>query len=84
MIAGEQRTTEEAKAEEKAEAKTAQEKQLENQFYPNAYGGNKPTTTHYAPQGFGYNKNSVWGRLLARAKWLKLHVKIKLPLYALS
>lgn len=61
MIAGEQRTTEEAKAEEKAEAKTAQEKQLENQFYPNAYGGNKPTTTHYAPQGFGYNKNSVWG-----------------------
>lgn len=61
MIAGEQRTTEEAKAEEKAEAKTAQEKQLENQFYANAYGGNKPTTTHYAPQGFGYNKNSVWG-----------------------
>ena len=61
MIAGEERTTEEAKAEEKAEAKTAQEKQLENQFYPNAYGGNKPTTTHYAPQGFGYNKNSVWG-----------------------
>lgn len=61
MIAGEQRTTEEAKAEEKAEAKTAQEKQLENQFYGNAYGGNKPTTTHYAPQGFGYNKNSVWG-----------------------
>lgn len=61
MIAGEQRTTEEAKVEEKAEAKTAQEKQLENQFYANAYGGNKPTTTHYAPQGFGYNKNSVWG-----------------------
>lgn len=61
MIAGEQRTTEEAKAEEKAEAKTVQEKQLENQFYANAYGGNKPTTTHYAPQGFGYNKNSVWG-----------------------
>jgi len=61
MIAGEQRTTEEAKAEEKAEAKTAQEKQLENQFYANAYGGNKPITTHYAPQGFGYNKNSVWG-----------------------
>nr|DAE06350.1 MAG TPA: minor tail protein [Myoviridae sp. ctniE2] len=61
MIAGEQRTTEEAKAEEKAEAKTAQEKKLENQFYANAYGGNKPTTTHYAPQGFGYNKNSVWG-----------------------
>lgn len=61
MIAGEQRTTEEAKAEEKAEAKTAQEKQLENQFYANAYGGYKPTTTHYAPQGFGYNKNSVWG-----------------------
>ncbi|MCK9057892.1 phage tail tape measure protein [Haemophilus influenzae] len=61
MIAGEQLTTEEAKAEEKAEAKTAQEKQLENQFYANAYGGNKPTTTHYAPQGFGYNKNSVWG-----------------------
>lgn len=61
MIAGEQRTTEEAKAEEKAETKTAQEKQLENQFYANAYGGNKPTTTHYAPQGFGYNKNSVWG-----------------------
>ena len=61
MIAGEQRTTEEAKAEEKAEAKTAQEKQLENQFYANAYGGNKPTTTHYAPQSFGYNKNSVWG-----------------------
>lgn len=61
MIAGEQRTTEEAKAEEKSEAKTAQEKQLENQFYANAYGGNKPTTTHYAPQGFGYNKNSVWG-----------------------
>lgn len=61
MIAGEQRTTEEAKAEEKAEAKTAQEKQLENQFYANAYSGNKPTTTHYAPQGFGYNKNSVWG-----------------------
>ena len=61
MIAGEQRTTEEAKAEEKAEAKTAQEKQLENQFYANAYGGNKPTTTHYAPQGFGYNKNSIWG-----------------------
>ena len=61
MIAGEQRTTEEAKAEEKAEAKTAQEKQLENQFYANAYGGNKPNTTHYAPQGFGYNKNSVWG-----------------------
>ncbi|WP_105890817.1 phage tail tape measure protein, partial [Haemophilus influenzae] len=30
MIAGEQRTTEEAKVEEKAEAKTAQEKQLEN------------------------------------------------------
>ncbi|HHF3843407.1 TPA: phage tail tape measure protein [Haemophilus influenzae] len=61
MIAGEQRTTEEAKVEEKAEAKTAQEKQLENQFYANAYGGNKPITTHYAPQGFGYNKNSVWG-----------------------
>ncbi|PRM49594.1 hypothetical protein BVZ64_00455 [Haemophilus influenzae] len=61
MIAGEQRTTEEAKVEEKAEAKTVQEKQLENQFYANAYGGNKPTTTHYAPQGFGYNKNSVWG-----------------------
>ncbi|EIJ72719.1 phage tail tape measure protein [Haemophilus haemolyticus] len=61
MIAGEQRTTEETKSEEKAEAKTAQEKQLENQFYANAYGGNKPTTTHYAPQGFGYNKNSVWG-----------------------
>ncbi|HHF1625693.1 TPA: phage tail tape measure protein, partial [Haemophilus influenzae] len=61
MIAGEQLTTEEAKAEEKAEAKTVQEKQLENQFYANAYGGNKPTTTHYAPQGFGYNKNSVWG-----------------------
>lgn len=61
MIAGEQRTTEEAKAEEKAEAKTAQAKKLENQFYANAYGGNKPTTTHYAPQGFGYNKNSVWG-----------------------
>ncbi|EGF18031.1 MULTISPECIES: phage tail tape measure protein [Haemophilus] len=60
MIAGEQRTTEEAKVEEKAEAKTVQEKQLENQFYANAYGGNKPTTTHYAPQGFGYNKNSVW------------------------
>ena len=61
MIAAEQRPTEEAKEEEKAEAKTAQEKQLENQFYGNAYGGNKPTTTHYAPQGFGYNKNSVWG-----------------------
>ena len=61
MIAAEQRPTEEAKEEEKAEAKTAQEKQLENQFYANAYGGNKPTTTHYAPQGFGYNKNSVWG-----------------------
>lgn len=61
MIAGEQRTTEEAKTEEKAEAKTVQEKQLENQFYANAYGGNKPTTTHYAPQGFDYNKNSVWG-----------------------
>lgn len=61
MIAGEQQPIEEAKAEEKAEAKTAQEKQLENQFYANAYGGNKPTTTHYAPQGFGYNKNSVWG-----------------------
>lgn len=61
MIAGEQRTTEEAKAEEKAEAKTVKEKQLENQFYANAYGGNKPTTTHYAQQGFGYNKNSVWG-----------------------
>jgi len=61
MIAGEQRTTEEAKAEENAEAKTVQEKQLENQFYANAYGGNKPITTHYAPQGFGYNKNSVWG-----------------------
>lgn len=61
MIAAEQRPTEEAKEEEKAEAKTAQEKQLENQFYGNAYGGKKPTTTHYAPQGFGYNKNSVWG-----------------------
>ncbi|HHF4380722.1 TPA: phage tail tape measure protein [Haemophilus influenzae] len=61
IIAGEQGKTEEAKAEEKAEAKTVQEKQLENQFYANAYGGNKPTTTHYAPQGFGYNKNSVWG-----------------------
>ncbi|HHK6175906.1 TPA: phage tail tape measure protein [Haemophilus influenzae] len=61
IIAGEQGKTEEAKAEEKAEAKTAQEKQLENQFYANAYSGNKPTTTHYAPQGFGYNKNSVWG-----------------------
>ncbi|PRL69674.1 phage tail tape measure protein [Haemophilus influenzae] len=60
IIAGEQGKTEEAKAEEKAEAKTVQEKQLENQFYANAYGGNKPTTTHYAPQGFGYNKNSVW------------------------
>ncbi|HHE9434921.1 hypothetical protein [Haemophilus influenzae] len=61
IIAGEQGRTEDAKAEEKAEAKTAQEKQLENQFYANAYGGNKPTTTHYAPQGFGYNKNSIWG-----------------------
>lgn len=61
MIAAEQRPTEEAKEEEKAEAKTAQKKQLENQFYGNAYGGKKPTTTHYAPQGFGYNKNSVWG-----------------------
>lgn len=61
MIAGEQRTTEEAKAEEKAEAKTAQEKQLENQFYTNAYGGNKPTTFQYNPQVGGYNKNSVWG-----------------------
>ncbi|MEX4247735.1 phage tail tape measure protein [Haemophilus influenzae] len=61
MIAAEQRPTEEAKEEEKAEARTAQEKQLENQFYGNAYGGKKPTTTHYAPQGFGYNKNSVWG-----------------------
>ena len=61
MIAGEQRTTEEAKAEEKAEAKTAQEKQLENQFYANAYGGNKPTTFQYNPQVGGYNKNSVWG-----------------------
>ena len=61
MLAADQRTTAEAIAEEKAEAKTQQEKQLENQFYAKAYGGNKSTTSHYAPQGFGYNKNSVWG-----------------------
>ena len=61
MLAADHRTTAEAIAEEKAEAKTPQEKQLENQFYARAYGGNKSTTSHYAPQGFGYNKNSVWG-----------------------
>lgn len=61
MLAADHRTTAEAIAEEKAEAKTPQEKQLENQFYAKAYGGNKSTTSHYAPQGFGYNKNSVWG-----------------------
>ena len=61
MLAADHRTTAEAIAEEKAEAKTPQEKQLENQFYSKAYGGNKLTTSHYAPQGFGYNKNSVWG-----------------------
>lgn len=61
MLAADHRTTAEAIAEEKAEAKTSQEKQLENQFYAKAYGGNKSTTNHYAPQGFGYNKNSVWG-----------------------
>lgn len=61
MLAADHRTTAEAIAEEKAEAKTPQEKQLENQFYVKAYGGNKSTTSHYAPQGFGYNKNSVWG-----------------------
>lgn len=61
MLAADHRTTAEAIAEEKAEAKTPQEKQLENQFYAKAYGGNKSTTRHYAPQGFGYNKNSVWG-----------------------
>lgn len=61
MLAADHRTTAEAIAEEKAEAKTPQEKQLENQFYSKAYGGNKSTTSHYAPQGFGYNKNSVWG-----------------------
>lgn len=61
MLAADQRTTAEAIAEEKAEAKTQQEKQLENQFYAKAYGGNKSTTSHYAPQGFGYNKKSVWG-----------------------
>lgn len=60
MLAADHRTTAEAIAEEKAEAKTPQEKQLENQFYAKAYGGNKSTTSHYAPQGF-YNKNSVWG-----------------------
>lgn len=61
MLAADHRTTAEAIAEEKAEAKTPQEKQLENQFYAKAYGGNKSTTSHYAPQGFAYNKNSVWG-----------------------
>ena len=61
MLAADHRTTAEAIAEEKAEAKTPQEKQLENQFYAKAYGGNKSTTSHYASQGFGYNKNSVWG-----------------------
>ena len=61
MLAADHHTTAEAIAEEKAEAKTPQEKQLENQFYAKAYGGNKSTTSHYAPQGFGYNKNSVWG-----------------------
>lgn len=61
MLAADHRTTAEAIAEEKAEAKTPQEKQLENQFYARAYGGNKSTTSNYAPQGFGYNKNSVWG-----------------------
>lgn len=61
MLAADHRTTAEAIAEEKAEAKTPQEKQLENQFYAKAYGGNKSTTSHYAPQWFGYNKNSVWG-----------------------
>lgn len=61
MLAADHRTTAEAIAEEKAEAKTPQEKQLENQFYARAYGGNKSTTSHYAPQGFAYNKNSVWG-----------------------
>ena len=61
MLAADHRTTAEAIAEEKDEAKTPQEKQLENQFYAKAYGGNKSTTSHYAPQGFGYNKNSVWG-----------------------
>lgn len=60
MLAADHRTTAEAIAEEKAEAKTPQEKQLENQFYAKAYGGNK-STSHYAPQGFSYNKNSVWG-----------------------
>jgi hypothetical protein len=61
MLAADHRTTAEAIAEEKAEAKTPQEKQLENQFYAKAYGGNKSTTGQYTPQGFGYNKNSVWG-----------------------
>ena len=61
MLAADHRTTAEAIAEEKADAKTPQEKRLENQFYERAYGGNKSTTSHYAPQGFGYNKNSVWG-----------------------
>lgn len=61
MIAADHRSTQEAQAEEKAEKKTEQEKVLESQFYAKAYGSNKPTTTYYAPQGFGYNKNSVWG-----------------------
>ncbi|OOF50264.1 phage tail tape measure protein [Rodentibacter genomosp. 1] len=61
MIAAEQRTTEEAKAEEKAEKKTAQEKALENQFYAKAYGGDKKPTSQYNPPTTDYNKSSVWG-----------------------
>ncbi|MCQ9121197.1 phage tail tape measure protein [Rodentibacter pneumotropicus] len=61
MIAAEQRTTEEAKAEEKAEKKTAQEKALENQFYAKAYGGDKKPTFQYNSPTTGYSKSSVWG-----------------------
>ncbi|OOF46945.1 phage tail tape measure protein [Rodentibacter trehalosifermentans] len=60
MIAADQRPIEEAKAEEKAERKTAQEKALENQFYAKAYGGDKKQTFQYNPSTTGYNKNSIW------------------------
>ncbi|WP_242650044.1 phage tail tape measure protein [Rodentibacter trehalosifermentans] len=58
-IAADQRTTEEAKAEEKAEKKTAQEKALENQFYAKAYGSDKKSTFQYNPTTTDYNKNSI-------------------------